>query len=83
MTYLHNSDELSLAIEACSWDNAKLLSELHDRLREIQVLTKVWNDSKRRPTGDGREVRDWRNVTSIRYRGNLVDLNLLEDEETV
>lgn len=80
MTYLHNSDELSLAIEACSWDNATLLNQLHNRLKEIQVLNKVWNDSERRPTGDGREVREWRNVTSIRYRGNLVKLNLLDEE---
>ena len=82
MTYLHNDDELSLAIEACSWDNATLLNQLHSRLKEIQVLNKVWNDSERRPTRDGREVREWRNVTSIRYRGNLVKLNLLEEEET-
>jgi len=82
MTYLHNSDELSLAIEACSWDNATLLNALHDRLNEIQILNKVWNDSGRRLTENGAEIRAWRNVTSIRYRRSLVNLNLLEDEET-
>ena len=84
MTYLHNSDELSLAIEACSWDNATLLNEIHDKLNEIHILNKVWNDSARSlNVHNDREIRAWRNVTSIRYRGNLVDLNLLEDEETV
>ena len=84
MTYLHDSDELSLAIEACCWDNATLLNELHDNLNRIQILNKVWNDSARSlNVHNDREIRAWRNVTSIRYRGNLVDLNLLEDEETV
>ena len=84
MTYLHNDNELSLAIGACSWDNATLLNELHDKLNEIEILNKVWNGSARSlDVGNDRELRAWRNVTSIRYRGNLVDLNLLEDEETI
>jgi len=80
MTYLHNSDELSLAIEACSWDNATLLNELHDKLNEIQILQKVWNDSARTLDVDnGKEIRAWRNVTSIRYRQTIIDLAELHD----
>ena len=77
MTYLHNSDELSLAIEACSWDNATLLNELHDKLNEIQILNKVWNHDERCLNVDNdKELRAYRNVTSIRYRGDLVNLTV-------
>tara|TARA_R110002167_G_scaffold201692_1_gene405372 strand:- start:209 stop:490 length:282 start_codon:yes stop_codon:yes gene_type:complete len=92
MTYLHNDDELSLAIGACSWDNATLLNELHDKLNEIQILNKVWNQDERCLNVDNdKELRAWRNVTSIRYRGDLVNLtveltvresDILRDEQT-
>jgi hypothetical protein len=92
MTYLHNDNELNLAIEASSWDNATLLSELHRKLNEIQILNKVWNHDERCLNVDNdKELRAWRNVTSIRYRGDLVDLtveltvresDILRDEQT-
>lgn len=77
MTYLHNDNELNLAIEASSWSNAYLLSELHRKLNEIQILNKVWNHDERCLNVDNdKELRAYRNVTSIRYRGDLVNLTV-------
>ena len=94
MTYLHNDNELNLAIEASTWSNAYLLSELHRKLNEIQILNKVWNHDERCLNVDNdKELRAWRNVTSIRYRGDLVNLTvelsvtdyetILKDEQTI